>query len=178
MSRFATVRDAKEYLIGRIVEQAHRDGVPLSDIERKMLYFSETGWTMPDMMEVSRDFDEHYDQDEYESKIGGIVRRICDQADGQHGEWSEAVQRLRDEDHYLLVLIDGTVTGPLKRPRGDIAKLMITGAVVAACFVPILFFVDSHVSSRIASKWIGEGVLLVLVVLAAFLANRGRRRSA
>jgi hypothetical protein len=41
MSHFASVHDAKEFLVGQIVEEAHVEGVPLSEIERKMLYFSE-----------------------------------------------------------------------------------------------------------------------------------------
>jgi len=60
MNQFATVRDAKQYLIHRIVAQADQDGIPLSDVEQKMLYFSETGWTLPNMMTISREFDETY----------------------------------------------------------------------------------------------------------------------
>lgn len=73
MNRFQTVRDAKEYLVRRILAQADQEGVPLSDVERNMLYFSETGWTLPNMMAISQDFDQNYDQDEYESKIGKII---------------------------------------------------------------------------------------------------------
>ena len=61
MNSFRTVREAKEYLIRRILAQADRDGVPLSDVERNMLYFTETGWTLPNMMEISRDFDRNYE---------------------------------------------------------------------------------------------------------------------
>jgi hypothetical protein len=42
---FSSAREAKEFLVERIVSQAQHDAVALSDIERKMLYFSETGWT-------------------------------------------------------------------------------------------------------------------------------------
>ncbi|MGH9616884.1 MAG: hypothetical protein ACRD28_09100, partial [Acidobacteriaceae bacterium] len=108
MNQFQTVRDAKEYLVRRILAQADQDGIPLCDVERKMLYFSETGWTLPNMMAISRDFDEKYDQDEYEGKVGQIIRRIHDQpGDNLDQTWDEAVRRLHDEDHYLLVLIDG-----------------------------------------------------------------------
>ena len=46
MARFENAREAKEFLISRIAEQAQRDGEPLSEIERKELYFSESGWTV------------------------------------------------------------------------------------------------------------------------------------
>ncbi len=60
MNRFQTVRDAKEYMVRRILAQAKQDGVPLSDVERDMLYFSETDWTLPNMMAISQDFDQNY----------------------------------------------------------------------------------------------------------------------
>ena len=68
MQQFADAREAKEFLVERILSQAERDGVSLSEIERKMLYFSETAWTLPDIMEVNEEFDRRYDQDEYEQK--------------------------------------------------------------------------------------------------------------
>src|SRR6202161_2825581 len=170
MIRFQTVRDAKEYLIRRILAHADRKSVPLSDVERKMLYFSETGWTLPNMMAISRDFDQNYDQDEYEGKIGQIRRQIHDHPDGDRDEWNQAVQRMREEDHYLLVLIDGALGTPAKMPRWEIVKLLLAGAVAAVVFLPILFFIDSHVANLTVSKWLGGGALLVLVVLVAFLA--------
>src|ERR1700693_4929902 len=73
-SRFGSARDAKEFLVSRIVEEAQREGVPLSEVERKMLYFSETAWTLPDMMEISEAFEREYDQEKYEEKIAKLVR--------------------------------------------------------------------------------------------------------
>lgn len=178
MTEFHTVRDAKEYLIRRILEQADRDGVHLSDVERDMLYFSETGWTLPNMMTISREFDQHYDQDEYESKFGQIIRRIHDQPDSNRDEWNQAMQRLREEDHYLLVLIDGASSEPGKTSRWEIVKYLLVGGVVALALLPIGFFLESHVINPVLSKWIFEGTALILVVLAAFLATRSHRKSA
>ncbi len=49
---FSNVRAAKVYLAGKITEQAEREGAPLTEVERKMLYFSETDWTLPGHDEV------------------------------------------------------------------------------------------------------------------------------
>jgi len=57
MDPFSSPREAKEFLIARILAQAEHDGVALSDVERKMLYFSETGWTLPDIAAVNDEFD-------------------------------------------------------------------------------------------------------------------------
>jgi hypothetical protein len=178
MNRFATGRDAKEYLIHRILAQADQDGVSLSDIERKMLYFSETCWTLPDMMAVNQAFDEKYDQDEYENKIDQIVQRLREQPDyDRDGGWDEAVRRLRKEDHYLLVLIDGAASGSANLSRWDIIRFALAGVAAVAVFLPITFFIDSHVSNPTVSKLIGEVTLLALVILAVYLANRRRRKS-
>lgn len=179
MKRILSVRDAKEYLAGRIVAQADRDVVALSDIERKMLYFSETGWTLPDMMAVSREFDETYDQDEYEAKIGGIVRGIRDERDDSRDdeEWDWAVDRLAWEDHYLLVLIAAADSAPAKKARWGIGRLILAGVVGAAVWTPFLFFVLSHVHQRAVAEPLLLGSLMGLAVLVTWVASRGKVRS-
>jgi hypothetical protein len=180
VDRFPTFRDAKEYLIRRILVQADRDGVSLSDVERKMLYFSETGWTLPDMMFVSRVFDQNYDQNEYETKIGQIVRRIHHQPDGNRDDdhWDEAVQRRRDEDHYLTVLIDGASNRPVKISRWEMVGVFMAGGAIVAVVLPISFFVWSHVDNPALQKLIIGSAFLAPAVLVAFLLSRRHRDSA
>jgi hypothetical protein len=60
---FHSGREAKGFLISQIVAEAQSENVLLSEVERKMLYFTESGWTLPDMMKVSENFDREYDQD-------------------------------------------------------------------------------------------------------------------
>jgi len=179
MERFATAREAKEYLIDRIVAQASHDGVVLTDVERKMLYFTDTGWTLPDIMQVNSEFDQNYDQDGYESKIGQIIRRIHKQplSNRDDNNWSQAVRRLRDEDHYLLVLIDGASSSSANLSRREIVRLILAGVVVVAVFLPVVSFLDSHVTNRTLFKLVGGSTLLALVVLATFIGNRAHRRS-
>jgi hypothetical protein len=107
VTSFRTIRAAKEYLAGKIVEEAKREGAPLTEVERKALYFTESGWTLPEMMVVSAEFDRDYDQDEYEQKIGGLVQWLLarDQAQADQQAWDDAVLKLSDEDHSVLVLI-------------------------------------------------------------------------
>lgn len=110
MSEFASVREAKEFLVARIVQEAQAQGVPLSEVERKMLYFTESGWTLPDIGEVNEAFDRDYDQASYEAKIAKIIRQIRTddrkRSPQQFEAWKDAVKMLRKEDHYLLVMID------------------------------------------------------------------------
>ena len=142
MQDFTTVRDAKEFLISRIVTEAQREGVPLSEIERKMLYFSETEVTLPDAMDVSDTFDRDYDEAEYEKKIGLLVRNFC--ADSRKNNrddfrtWTEAVRILRREDHYLLVLIDAAETSS-SSSNASFLKLVAIGFVMACVALAVIY---------------------------------------
>ena len=115
---FGTEREAKEYLIARILAEAEREAVVLSEVDRKMLYFSESGWTLPEMAEVSAIFDQDYDQDEYEQTMGALVGKILARNEAEGGDeqaaWDRAVIKLSEGDHYLLVLI-GMVEGDRRK---------------------------------------------------------------
>jgi hypothetical protein len=71
---FSSGREAKEYLISQIILESGRRGVALSETERKMMYFTETAWTLPDMDEVKAAFDRDNDQKAYEAKVGRIAQ--------------------------------------------------------------------------------------------------------
>ena len=134
MQSFSTARDAKEFLIGRIVAEAQRESVPLS-------YFSETAWTLPDIMEVNDAFDREYDQAEYEQKIVKLIRslRATARADEQERDaWTEAVSTLAREDHYLLVMI--TEAGARERPRRDILKLWAIALIIVCVITAFIFW--------------------------------------
>lgn len=155
--------------------QADRDGVALSDVERKMLYFSETGWTLPEMMAVSREFDESYDQDEYEVKIGGIVGRIRNRPGNDRDEdWDKAVELLKGGDHYLLVLLASAGRGRARKERWETARLIVAGVVVAVVWIPFSFFVFSWVQNQAVAGMLVGSSLLGLAILAAWVGNRGR----
>ena len=107
MRTFSSGREAKEYLIAQIVLEAEREGMPLSETERKMMYFTETAWTLPDIWEVNEVFERDYDQPTYEGKIGKLARnaRARGAAANELETWKEAIRTLKREDHYLLVLL-------------------------------------------------------------------------
>jgi hypothetical protein len=99
MDRFPTAREAKEFLVAGIVAEAQRENVSLSEIERKMLYFSETDWTLLDMMEVNDAFDRDYDQDKYENKIAHLIRnatkRTRKDSPEEFASWISAARKLK-----------------------------------------------------------------------------------
>lgn len=144
MQTFVNARDAKEFLIGKIVWEAQSEGIPLSEVERKMLYFSETAWTLPDMAETNDAFDRDYDQSTYEQKIGTLVHQFCTDARKTNRDdldsWKEAVRKISPEDHYLLVLIKGakaTADSPVadRLKLVALAFLLITLLILARTYM-------------------------------------------
>ncbi len=100
---------AKQFLISRVIEEAELEHVSLSDIEKKMLHFTEVHPSLPDMYEVNEEFDRNYDSDEYESKIAGLLRearaRDREQSPTQAQQGDDALAALKKEDHYILVMV-------------------------------------------------------------------------
>jgi hypothetical protein len=135
MKTFHSGREAKEFLISELVEEAQQEGVPLTELERKMLYFTESGWTLPDMMQVSEDFDREYDQAKYEKRIAKLVtkadRRIRKSSRDDYDRWWAAIRFLQQEDHYISVMI--RLAG--LRRRGDQLRLFATALGIVTCIV-------------------------------------------
>ena len=146
-----TERQAKEYLVERIVAEAQREKVPLSEIEREMLYFTESGWTLPNILEINAEFERDYDNEEYEQKIAALVREIDKQNETEGGDeqskWDDAIVKLAEGDHYLLVLIGLGRSCPARgfsewlpaskfygtgkaRPPGDFLRLIVVALVL------------------------------------------------
>jgi hypothetical protein len=144
---FATTRDAKEFIVGRIVAEARRERIPLSDVEEKIMYFSETAWTLPNMMEVSDAFDRDYDQVEYEEKIGSLVRNFRTNARNNNqnelDDWERAVTAIKNEDHYLLVLISDTKR-PADASSGRFFRLVAIAFAITCVILTILGLWISH----------------------------------
>jgi hydrogenase nickel incorporation protein HypB len=139
---FASPREAKEFLIEWIDAEARRVGTPLSEIERKMLYVSRKGWTLPEIGDVQEAFERYHDPAEYEEKIGKLIRgiRLGAHTAGNQSEfdsWTEAVRVLSKQDHYLLELI--AASGGIRKSGGRIS-LWLTAAVVCGVLVAIALF--------------------------------------
>ena len=158
MKEFRTIKEAKDFLAERIASEAEHEGVPLSEVERKMLYFSETDWTLPDIRTVSAEFEQDYDENKYEQKIAGLVRKIearnHAEKPGEGEAWDEALLKLSEGDHYLTVLTTmvgevptvrhgfiPTLDAPAVRPPHDGLKLWVTAfAVVIGVFAVIILY--------------------------------------
>jgi len=104
------LREALEYLVGQVVAEAKLECIELSEVERKMLYFSETDWSLPNILEINEEFERLYDESEYEAKIAGLIQNLLRRAKAENEDdfelWKKAEDKLREGDYYILVMID------------------------------------------------------------------------
>jgi hypothetical protein len=175
MERFSDDRESLDFVVSRIALEAQRDGAPLSEIERKMLYFSETAWTLPDIVDVNDEFDRKYDQQEYEKKIAQLiskaVKRVRKQQPEEFEAWIQAIRVLRKEDRYLLVMVDQAKVGSIfrpSRPPGDLWKLWGTGIAVVGLFSGLVRFINTLATNKTLGPHNGD-----LVAFAFWVAIVG-----
>jgi hypothetical protein len=117
--QFPTAQSAKDFLAGKVIEQAGLVGVTLSVAERKMMYYSADEPTVAN--EVAEQFSD-YDP-EYEKKIASLLRQSYAN-DPEKEIYRAAFEKLAEGDHYLSVMAaPGCASGPSSF-LGPVGKLM------------------------------------------------------
>jgi hypothetical protein len=104
-------KEAKDFLADQAAQQAAFDRTPLSDLERRMMYFTESDpSSCDDPVGLNDEFEEKYDTVEYEAKMSRLLRRaykrLKDENVGERLQWDEAISTLEKGDHYILVLLN------------------------------------------------------------------------
>jgi hypothetical protein len=150
-TRVRSPRLAARFLALRVEEQAQREQVPLSKPERKMLLFSEV-----EEPEAAAELAEQSDQlndDEYEAKISGLLRRAYDRdcQQGQKEGWDDAFTALGGADYYILVMASQAGLNPPRPPRDtpprpprDTLKLLLTAIAVVIIVFPVGFLIMAY----------------------------------
>ena len=115
-------KQAKDFLVQQAAEQAALENVSLSDLEKRMMYFTETDpASCENPIDLDAEFEEQHDTEEYELKISRLLDRAhgrLKQEDPQElRNWQEALQALRKGDHYILVLLNVDSELSRRRPR-------------------------------------------------------------
>jgi hypothetical protein len=121
------VREAKDFLVTQTAEQAALEAVSLSDLEKRMMYFSEGAGAVEDPSKLNEEFEAQYDSAEYEPKISKLLHhaheRVKKESDDARAHWDAAIKCLRRGDHYLLVMWD--LVPPGERPRADTINFLL-----------------------------------------------------
>ena len=137
-----TALEAKDFIVEQVKQQAALEQVPLSDLEVRMMYFTESGEMREDFSELNDKFEAEYDTDEYEAKIAKLARRAYQRLKRENlqsvEQWDSAVEELQKGDHYLLVLIDQLQFLSPKLFTWSFWKLL--GIALLALFVALIGF--------------------------------------
>ena len=162
------VREAKDFLVTQTAEQAALEGVPLSDLEKRMMYFTEGPDAVEDPVKLNDEFEAQYETKEYETKISRLLRHAYTRLKQENPErtrnWDQAIRTLRKGDHYFLVMWD--TNPPSEHPTRDtfmpigIGMLIAVGVVTAAILAS-----NYNINLDRYQKYLPIGVI-VLVVLA------------
>jgi hypothetical protein len=105
-----TAQEAKDFLVGQAAQQASLDGVSLSDLEKRMMYFTESADATEDPVALNNAFEAQYNNAEYEAKVSRLLSHAFLRVKKENPEtsrhWIAAVKTLRKGDHYILVLLN------------------------------------------------------------------------
>jgi len=143
------VREAKGFLVAQTAEQAALEGVPLSELEKRMMYFTESPDAVEDPVKLNEEFEAQYDSEEYESKVAKLLHNAHARIKKNPEKarlWSDAIQTLCRGDHYLLVFWNQESESTSERPPLDSLKLLGAGILVAAAMLAWQFWVAPRIS--------------------------------
>jgi hypothetical protein len=131
--------EALDFFALKVEHQSILNGAPLSDIEKKMLRWSEIEPGAVNDPAVSEQFESNYDSGEYEAKITSLLSaayRLDEGIPRNRQQWREAREALDSHDFYLLVMLESART---EKPVG---KRYWTFMLVGFLLVAALLFLE------------------------------------
>jgi hypothetical protein len=142
---FPSQAEAKQFLANKIITEAGFQSVPLSEVDKRLLFYSvdepESAAGIPE--------DELADvNDDYEDKIGALLKQAFQRDQDKPEEqqkYRDAIQELKKGDHYLLVMAqtaipDSKAIFPAGKRTKDILYAVIAGILVLiAAFLYVLW---------------------------------------
>jgi hypothetical protein len=183
--------EAKDFLVAQTAEQATLDGVPLSNLEKRMMYFTESGYVPEDPIKLYHEFEAAYDREEYETKLSRLLHhayhRLRKENDTARRNWDLAIRCLRRGDHYLLVMWDvapSGVTPSGATPLRDSLPLLLASLGVIALGI-LVYFIAAKFEPQ--WRWVQKNIpspnprvlfgIFAAIVLAGFLFPRPAGRA-
>jgi hypothetical protein len=170
--RVTQVSKAKDFLVEQTAVQAALDGVTLTDLEKRMMYFTEEPDSAENPIVLNDEFEAEYEMATYEAKMSKLLRRAYARVKKKNPEtartWNESIRILKRGDHYILVL-----WGVLSPPYDNL-KLISTASVVAVLLIGIIFSAERYnlhwpsapQGHRSAPVWFGR--LLIFLMAAGY----------
>jgi hypothetical protein len=175
--------EAKDFLVQQAAEQGALENVPLSDLEKRMMYFTETGEMRENPIKLNEAFEAEYNTEEYEAKISNLLhrayKRLRKEDDTKSRTWDSAIKCLKQGDHYLLLMWDmqpGGARPSSERPPYDSLKLLGAGILVAAAMgaaITTINFAWERIApnSPDSLSWIGRRLIFYSLVALLFIGR-------
>jgi len=163
------VREAKDFLVQETARQASLEGVQLSELEKRMMYFTESGYVPEDPIALNEEFEAEYETEEYEAKIAELLGHAYKRVRKENGEtrrrFGAAIKCLRRGDHYLLVMWDmRPPSNSVGAPNRDIVIGWSLGALVLAGFYAIRWLAGRFTPPNAWTVLIIQGILVILIL--------------
>jgi hypothetical protein len=167
--------EAKDFLVNQVVQQAVLENVPLSDLEKQMMYFTESPEAMQDPAASSNQSETHHNTSEYEAKMNALFKRAYRRTRKDNSialeQWRAAVDVLREGDHYILVLFGSPSVRLI--PFGSWLRLVTRLAVLV--FATYCIWLGLKYFVRIVG--ISPGIVFGVIVLGVSLTMAIRPRA-
>ena len=148
--RAMRIREAKDFLVAQTAQQAALEGVPLSDLEKRMMYFTEGAGASEDPIKLNQEFEAECDTAEYEAKISRLLhrayQRVRKENDAARKNWDLAIRCLRRGDHYLLVMWDMS-------PRTEWSVAYFLKILAGSLGVIFLMFLVILAKEKLEPQW-------------------------
>ena len=137
---------AKDFLVQHAKEQVQLDGISFSELEARMMYFTESDDSCENPLELNEEFEAKYDTAEYEAKVSRLLHRAYNRLKDEDSEksrnWNLAIRTLRKGDHYLLVLWD--LEPPSDHQVRDFLKPVGIGVLIALVSAAAMMFAEKY----------------------------------
>jgi len=162
-----SVVKAKRFLINRIIDQAKRANMPLSDIETQMLGFSPMSASQAEL-DAAAAFDRGCDKQKYEAKVFQLFQDVyeMDKSVGRAEIWEQSLDALADEDIYLAEIIrkSGLRQAPIPWYLPDLSSLRqyLTAIILVAAGILVAF-------TPFGKRLVPDPVLRTFLVLCCWL---------
>jgi len=114
---FASESTAKTFFVDKIIQQAEREGAPLSKAQCYMLSWSETDPFFVQNAELNQQFEIEISQEAFEKKIEDLITNMYKkdiEMDKELKEtYKEAYKKLKQGDHFILIMIGAAIGSKL-----------------------------------------------------------------
>ena len=170
---------AKKFIVDRILDQAKRDGVPLNEVEIRMLGFAEESASATDMA-AARTFECEIDDKRYEKTVAELIRRAYrwDKKNNVIEAWEQSLDALADKDLYLAVMIERAGISGTSGLANLFDWRLLVGIIRALAFVAFGSFIAfSRTGETLIPNDLLRLAILIACLIAPLLVYRLRRKT-